>query len=116
MTMKLGGGGDVALDLGDFGTFELLARDNKVYMNSGFTGWLVMSPEELGADAGGLTSAAQFCERLMADEGVAVVPGDAFGDPRWVRMSYAASDKDLTSALERITRFVSALVATPTAV
>ncbi|MDO8614280.1 MAG: hypothetical protein Q7T33_00905 [Dehalococcoidia bacterium] len=53
MTMKMGGGGDVPLDLGDFGAFELLARDNKVYMNSGFTGWLVMSPEDLGADAGG---------------------------------------------------------------
>jgi len=36
---------------------------------------------------------------------VAVVPGDAFGDPRWVRLSYAASEKDLTRALERITRF-----------
>ena len=55
------------------------------------------------------STAAEFCERLMADEGVAVVPGDAFGDPRWVRMSYAASEKDLTDALGRITRFVRAM-------
>jgi aspartate aminotransferase len=66
--------------------------------------------------AAGMTSAAQFCERLMADEGVAVVPGDAFGDPRWVRMSYAASDRDLAGALERMTRFVSALAGAATAV
>ncbi|HXV85082.1 MAG TPA: aminotransferase class I/II-fold pyridoxal phosphate-dependent enzyme, partial [Gemmatimonadales bacterium] len=58
---------------------------------------------------GGFTSAAGFCERLMADQGVAVVPGDAFGDPRWVRMSYAASEKDLSAALERMTRFVGGL-------
>ena len=34
--------------------------------------------------------------------GVALVPGAAFGDDRWVRMSYAVSDKDLETALERI--------------
>lgn len=56
-----------------------------------------------------LTTAAQFCERLMAEEGVALVPGDAFGDPRWVRLSYAASERDLTRALERLTRFAHKL-------
>ncbi len=60
-----------------------------------------------------LTTAAQFCERLMAEEGVAVVPGDAFGDPRWVRLSYAASERDLTRALERITRFAHKLEGAP---
>ena len=57
----------------------------------------------------GIATAGQFCERLMAQEGVAVVPGDAFGDPRWVRMSFACSEKDLTRALERITRFARSL-------
>jgi len=33
---------------------------------------------------------------------VAMVPGAAFGDDRWVRMSYAAADRDLETALERI--------------
>ncbi len=57
----------------------------------------------------GIGTAAQFCERLMAQEGVAIVPGDAFGDPRWVRLSFACSEKDLTRALERITRFARSL-------
>lgn len=52
-----------------------------------------------------MNTGAAFCERLMAEQGVALVPGDAFGDPRWVRLSYAASERDLTQALERITRF-----------
>jgi aspartate aminotransferase len=34
--------------------------------------------------------------------GVAMVPGAAFGDDRWVRMSYATSDKELETALDRI--------------
>ncbi|HEX9633604.1 MAG TPA: pyridoxal phosphate-dependent aminotransferase [Gemmatimonadales bacterium] len=54
----------------------------------------------------GLGSAADFCERLMNKEGVALVPGDAFGDPRWVRLSYAASEEDLVRALERLARFM----------
>jgi aspartate aminotransferase len=58
---------------------------------------------------GDLDTAAKFCERLMADEGVAVVPGDAFGDPRWVRLSYAASERDLQRSLERIVRFAGVL-------
>jgi aspartate aminotransferase len=47
-----------------------------------------------------------FCERLMNEEGVALVPGAAFGDDRWVRLSYAASDRELEAALERLLRFI----------
>jgi aspartate/methionine/tyrosine aminotransferase len=60
---------------------------------------------------GGISSASDFCQRLMASEGVALVPGDAFGDPRWVRLSFAASEKDLTRALERLARFARKLEA-----
>ena len=62
-----------------------------------------------GYFSGGMSTAAQFCERLMAQEGVAIVPGDAFGDARWARMSFAASERDLTRALDRITRFARSL-------
>ena len=50
-----------------------------------------------------------FCERLLAEAGVALVPGAAFGDDRWVRLSYAVSDRDLDVAGERIVRFIRAL-------
>lgn len=49
-----------------------------------------------------------FCERLLA-EGVALVPGEAFGDGRWARLSFAASDDALARGLERITRLVHTL-------
>ena len=51
-------------------------------------------------------SGTQFCERLITEEGVALVPGGAFGDDRWVRLSYAASDRDIDAALDRILRLV----------
>jgi aspartate aminotransferase len=52
---------------------------------------------------------SSFCEQLMKQEGVALVPGAAFGDDRWVRLSYAVSDKELESALDRVLRFAKAL-------
>jgi aspartate/methionine/tyrosine aminotransferase len=33
---------------------------------------------------------------------VALVPGGAFADDRWVRLSYAVSDTELAQALDRI--------------
>ena len=54
---------------------------------------------------------SSFCEQLMQKEGVALVPGAAFGDDRWVRMSYAVSDRELEAALDRILRFIETLAA-----
>jgi aspartate aminotransferase len=54
---------------------------------------------------------AAFCEKLMAEEGVALVPGAAFGDDRWVRLSYAAADKELDAGVDRILKFIGRLTA-----
>lgn len=55
----------------------------------------------------GMTS-EEFCERLLEEEQVAVVPGNAFGDSGegFVRVSYAYSLRHLMEAVERITRFL----------
>jgi len=58
---------------------------------------------------GKLDSAKAFCAGLLEKGGVAVVPGEAFGDGRWVRLSFAASDKELRRALARIEKFVQSL-------
>ena len=50
-----------------------------------------------------------FCERLIQEEGVALVPGGAFGDDRWVRLSYSVADKALDQAVDRIVRFIRKL-------
>ena len=50
-----------------------------------------------------------FCEQLMKQEGVALVPGAAFADDRWVRLSYAVSDAELEQAMDRILRFIQRL-------
>jgi aspartate aminotransferase len=47
-----------------------------------------------------------FCERLITEAGVALVPGAAFGDDKWVRLSYSVSDKELDDATGRILGFI----------
>jgi aminotransferase len=50
----------------------------------------------------------QFCDALLQEERVAVVPGSAFGDSGagFVRASYATSDENIEKALERMRRFM----------
>jgi len=52
--------------------------------------------------------ASTWCEKLIEEQGVALVPGAAFGDDRWVRMSYATSDEVLEDAINRIAASVAA--------
>lgn len=46
-----------------------------------------------------------FCQRLLADTGVAIVPGidfDPDGGHRFVRFSFAGATADISAALGRI--------------
>lgn len=52
---------------------------------------------------------ADFCEALLEEEGVALVPGRAFGTPGHVRLSYAYSHASLNEASNRIARFCASL-------
>lgn len=56
-------------------------------------------------------SSEEFCERLLCEQGVAVIPGNAFGDcgEGFVRCCYASSMRDLTEALARIEAFLKNL-------
>jgi len=51
----------------------------------------------------------EFCERLLVEQRVALVPGTAFGQEGYVRLSYAASEEDLREGLKRIKNFTASL-------
>lgn len=55
----------------------------------------------------GMTS-DEFCEKLLIEERVLAVPGNAFGDcgEGFIRACYAASMEDLIEAIKRIERFI----------
>lgn len=56
-------------------------------------------------------SCEKFCERLLYEGGVAIVPGTAFGTcgEGFARISYAYSMDHITKALDRIDRFIQTL-------
>ncbi len=58
----------------------------------------------------GLTS-DMFCERLLREQRLAVVPGSAFGDSGegFIRISYAYSVENIELALSRLERFIKSL-------
>jgi aspartate aminotransferase len=60
-------------------------------------------------DCFGGISGTEFCTRLITSSGVALVPGAAFGDDRYVRLSYAAAAPDIARALDRIVEFAKKL-------
>ncbi|MFO7260202.1 MAG: pyridoxal phosphate-dependent aminotransferase [bacterium] len=55
----------------------------------------------------GVNSAVELCRKLIEEGGVALVPGAAFGDDRFVRLSFAASEEMLTEGIRRIARTLS---------
>ena len=60
--------------------------------------------ELLGATIRGRTprTTTELAAVILDEAEVAVVPGEAFGTPGYLRLSYALSDQDLTTGVERV--------------
>ncbi|MFZ9282576.1 MAG: pyridoxal phosphate-dependent aminotransferase [Prochlorococcaceae cyanobacterium] len=50
-----------------------------------------------------------LCNRLLDEQGLAVVPGIAFGDDRCIRLSCAAAEATIDDGLQRLSRFLQTL-------
>ena len=63
----------------------------------------------LGRSLGGAvsTSSAQLADVILTQAEVAVVPGEAFGTPGYLRLSYALGDDDLAEGIGRIAKLVA---------
>lgn len=54
-----------------------------------------------------INSSMDFASVLLEESLVAVIPGEAFGAPEYVRISYASSMDNIEKGLERISKFVA---------
>lgn len=54
-----------------------------------------------------INNAGEFALYLLEEANVATVTGEAFGDANCIRISYAASEKDIVTALQRIKEALS---------
>jgi len=75
---------------------EVISPDGAFYIFLGVKGALKAGEDSFG-----------FSERLLNEAKVAVVPGTPFGEPNFVRMSFALDDRSLQEGCERIVKFLS---------
>jgi aspartate aminotransferase len=63
----------------------------------------------LGKDYGGrvIETSAELAEYVLEQVEVAVVPGEAFGSPGYLRLSYALGDDDLVEGITRLQKLFS---------
>lgn len=62
----------------------------------------------LGTSQRSATSATEFCTQLLEDAHVALVTGDAFGAPGYVRLSFATDENTLSEGVDRLKSFLTA--------
>ncbi len=55
----------------------------------------------------GVSGSSEFCEKLLKERGLLVIPGGPFGLDNMIRFSFAAGEETLTMALDRFESFVS---------
>lgn len=60
-------------------------------------------------DGSAIDTSTDLCLYLLDEFGLALVPGDAFGEPNGIRLSYAASQEDLEDAISRLKKGLSSL-------
>lgn len=51
----------------------------------------------------------EFCNRFLAEKYVAAIPGAAFGDDNYVRLSFAASKEQIQEGVQRLREFLGSL-------
>jgi aspartate aminotransferase len=56
-----------------------------------------------------ITCAMDFADMLLEKHNTAVVPGEAFGDSRYIRLAYATSIENIRKGMDRIEAFVNSL-------
>ncbi|MCK4237024.1 MAG: pyridoxal phosphate-dependent aminotransferase [Candidatus Krumholzibacteria bacterium] len=54
----------------------------------------------------GVSGSSEFCDKLLDENGLLLIPGGAFGCDGMVRFSFAAGEDDLNRALDRFEDFV----------
>jgi aspartate aminotransferase len=86
---------------------EALTAIDGVSCHPGQGAFYLLPDVSAAMHARGLDSDVEFCRALLEAEGLALVPGSAFGAPGHVRISFAAAEATLRDALARVTAFVA---------
>lgn len=61
-------------------------------------------------EKGNMEGSMEFADLLLKEEGVVVIPGIAFGEDRFIRLSYATSNAEIVKGLGKIGDFVNKIM------
>ncbi|NNU79011.1 pyridoxal phosphate-dependent aminotransferase [Halovulum dunhuangense] len=84
---------------------QVLPPEGAFYLFIGVAEWLGATLP----DGTVVATEADFVDQLLERENLAVVGGEGFGCSPYIRLSFAASDADLSAAMDRLERFVGSL-------
>ena len=92
-----------------FATEKINSIPNLNVVNSTGAFYLFVDVSHYCTEKNGLNTSEEFCDWLLENYFIAFVPGEVFGTPGFMRLSYALSDEDLDSGLSRLSEAIDNL-------
>ena len=92
-----------------FATEKINSIPNLNVVNSTGAFYLFVDVSHYCSGKNGLNTSEEFCDWLLENYFIAFVPGEVFGTPGFMRLSYALSDEDLDSGLSRLSEAIDNL-------
>ena len=92
-----------------FATEKIKSIPNLNVVESTGAFYLFVDISHYCSEENGLNTSEEFCEWLLEKYYIAFVPGEVFGTPGFMRLSYALSDEDLDNGLSRLSEAIDNL-------
>ena len=92
-----------------FATEKINSIPNLNVVDSTGAFYLFVDVSHYCAGKNGLNTSEEFCDWLLENYFIAFVPGEVFGTPGFMRLSYALSDEDLDNGLSRLSEAIDNL-------
>ena len=92
-----------------FATEKIKSIPNLNVVDSTGAFYLFVDVSHYCSGVNGLNTSEEFCDWLLENYFIAFVPGEVFGTPGFMRLSYALSDEDLENGLSRLSEAIDNL-------
>ena len=92
-----------------FATEKINSIPNLNVVDSTGAFYLFVDVSHYCSEKNGLNTSEEFCDWLLENYFIAFVPGEVFGTPGFMRLSYALSDEDLDNGLSRLSKAIDNL-------
>ncbi len=92
-----------------FATKKIKSISNLSVIESTGAFYLYVDVSHYCSGINGINSSEELCDWLLENYFIAFVPGEVFGTPGFMRLSYALSDEDLNEGLQRLETAINSI-------